>query len=141
MLRDHKGRVEVHCESEYFIKCLDKLIPTWIQNDWKTSTGSVPVHRDLLLKLFGVIRDKDFAFFDRHGTASLSNKDLAVICERARQHKLTVRITNEKQFEQFMAEIEGEDYLMIFTDGSCLNNGKPNAAAGYGIHFPNKEFQ
>ena len=31
--------------------------------------------------------------------------------------------------------------LIVFTDGSCINNGKPNCKAGYGIHFPNKEFK
>jgi ribonuclease HI len=30
--------------------------------------------------------------------------------------------------------------LLIFTDGSSINNGKKNCFAGYGIHFPNKEF-
>ena len=29
--------------------------------------------------------------------------------------------------------------IIVFTDGSCLNNGKPDSAAGYGIHYPNKE--
>jgi len=31
--------------------------------------------------------------------------------------------------------------LVVFTDGACHNNGKPNAKAGYGIHFPNGEFE
>lgn len=31
--------------------------------------------------------------------------------------------------------------IVLFTDGSCLNNGKPSARAGYGIYFPNKEFE
>lgn len=29
--------------------------------------------------------------------------------------------------------------IVIYTDGSCRNNGKPNSLAGYGIHFPNGE--
>lgn len=29
--------------------------------------------------------------------------------------------------------------VIIFTDGSCSNNGKPGAKGGYGVHFPNKE--
>jgi len=29
--------------------------------------------------------------------------------------------------------------LYVFTDGACKNNGKKNASAGYGVHFPNKE--
>lgn len=31
---------------------------------------------------------------------------------------------------------EKSDELHIFTDGSCLGNGKKNATAGYGVHFP-----
>jgi ribonuclease HI len=30
--------------------------------------------------------------------------------------------------------------LIVFTDGSSINNGKKNCVAGYGIHFPNKEY-
>lgn len=30
--------------------------------------------------------------------------------------------------------------IKIFTDGSCKNNGKPNATGGYGIYFPDGEF-
>jgi len=29
--------------------------------------------------------------------------------------------------------------LIIYTDGSCYGNGKVDAVAGYGIHFPNNE--
>uniref|UniRef100_A0A6C0LQQ1 ribonuclease H n=1 Tax=viral metagenome TaxID=1070528 RepID=A0A6C0LQQ1_9ZZZZ len=29
--------------------------------------------------------------------------------------------------------------LRIYTDGSCINNGKTNSVGGIGIHFPNKE--
>jgi len=29
--------------------------------------------------------------------------------------------------------------IIVFTDGACQKNGKVNARAGYGIHFPNKE--
>lgn len=31
--------------------------------------------------------------------------------------------------------------LIIYTDGSCYENGKDGAVAGYGIHFPNKELE
>jgi ribonuclease HI len=31
--------------------------------------------------------------------------------------------------------------LIIFTDGACIKNGKKNAKAGIGIHFPNGEFE
>lgn len=32
------------------------------------------------------------------------------------------------------------DYLIIFTDGSCKNNGKDDAKAGIGIYFPCGEY-
>jgi len=31
------------------------------------------------------------------------------------------------------------DNVIVFTDGSCTNNGYKNAEGGYGIHFPNGE--
>lgn len=30
--------------------------------------------------------------------------------------------------------------VIIYVDGACSNNGKVNAIGGYGIYFPNKEF-
>ena len=32
------------------------------------------------------------------------------------------------------------DKIIVFTDGSCTNNGKKNAKAGVGVYFPCKEF-
>ncbi len=29
--------------------------------------------------------------------------------------------------------------IIVFSDGSCFGNGKKNAIAGMGVHFPNKE--
>lgn len=29
-----------------------------------------------------------------------------------------------------------EELLVVFTDGSAINNGKKNAKAGYGVHWP-----
>lgn len=31
--------------------------------------------------------------------------------------------------------------IIIYTDGSCMGNGKNNAKGGIGIHFPNKELK
>jgi len=30
--------------------------------------------------------------------------------------------------------------VSVYTDGSCINNGKSNAQGGYAVYFPNKEF-
>lgn len=30
--------------------------------------------------------------------------------------------------------------IIVFTDGSCIGNGKTYATGGYGIHYPNKEY-
>jgi ribonuclease HI len=37
--------------------------------------------------------------------------------------------------------VEDLNNIVIYTDGSCRNNGKPNASGGIGIHFPNEEFK
>lgn len=31
--------------------------------------------------------------------------------------------------------------MIIYTDGSCIGNGRTNAVGGIGIHFPNKELE
>ena len=31
------------------------------------------------------------------------------------------------------------DSIKVFTDGACSNNGKPNAKAGLGVYFGNKD--
>ena len=33
------------------------------------------------------------------------------------------------------------DKIIVFTDGSCTNNGKKNAKGGIGVYFPCKEFE
>jgi len=33
-----------------------------------------------------------------------------------------------------------EDKIYVYTDGSCILNGKPNARGGWGVYFPNGEF-
>lgn len=45
---------------------------------------------------------------------------------------------NIKQMEKygdyhFMEDNDG--YVHVYTDGSCENNGRPNAIAGYGVYF------
>ena len=34
---------------------------------------------------------------------------------------------------------EPAEVLHVYTDGSCVNNGKPNAKAGYGVYFGNRD--
>lgn len=31
--------------------------------------------------------------------------------------------------------------ILVFTDGACTNNGKKYAKAGYGVHFPNNDYE
>lgn len=35
-------------------------------------------------------------------------------------------------------EIQIFDAIPVYTDGSCINNGKPNAISSIGIYFPTK---
>lgn len=48
---------------------------------------------------------------------------------------------NIKKF-QYMIGIEKEIHIdgiiPVYTDGSCLNNGKPNAISGIGVYFPTR---
>jgi hypothetical protein len=36
-------------------------------------------------------------------------------------------------------EIPISDSIPVYTDGSCINNGKPNAISSIGVYFPTKK--
>ena len=38
------------------------------------------------------------------------------------------------------AQVTTKEVIRVFTDGSCLNNGKKNSTGGIGIHFPDGQF-
>ncbi|KPU77043.1 uncharacterized protein Dana_GF28124 [Drosophila ananassae] len=40
-----------------------------------------------------------------------------------------------KHVGAFQFEIDAEGYVIVYTDGSCINNGRPGACAGYGVYF------
>ncbi|XP_020806701.1 ribonuclease H1 [Drosophila serrata] len=43
--------------------------------------------------------------------------------------------TGMKQVGAFQFEIDEEGYVIVYTDGSCIGNGRPNACAGFGVYF------
>ncbi|XP_017061356.1 ribonuclease H1 [Drosophila ficusphila] len=43
--------------------------------------------------------------------------------------------TGLKQVGAFQFEIDAEGYVIVYTDGSCIGNGRPGACAGYGVFF------
>lgn len=52
--------------------------------------------------------------------------------------KTTVYTSNIKQMKQYGKYhfLEDDDgYVHVYTDGSCENNGRANAIAGYGVYF------
>ncbi|KRG03945.1 ribonuclease H1 [Drosophila mojavensis] len=40
-----------------------------------------------------------------------------------------------KQFGAFEFTMNSEGYVIVYTDGSCLGNGKKHACAGFGVYF------
>ncbi|XP_023171478.1 ribonuclease H1 [Drosophila hydei] len=40
-----------------------------------------------------------------------------------------------KQFGPFEFTMNSEGYVIVYTDGSCLGNGKKHACAGFGVYF------
>ncbi|XP_067633911.1 ribonuclease H1-like [Eurosta solidaginis] len=40
-----------------------------------------------------------------------------------------------KEINNVLFEIDSEDYVIVYTDGSCINNGRPDASAGLGVYF------
>ncbi|XP_017025247.1 ribonuclease H1 [Drosophila kikkawai] len=43
--------------------------------------------------------------------------------------------TGLKQVGAHQFEIDAEGYVIVYTDGSCIGNGRPDACAGYGVYF------
>lgn len=37
---------------------------------------------------------------------------------------------------QAASESSGSERLVVYTDGSCINNGRPDARAGVGVYIP-----
>lgn len=40
-----------------------------------------------------------------------------------------------KHIGEYEFQIDSEGYVIAYTDGSCFNNGRSNACAGYGVYF------
>ncbi|BFG03526.1 ribonuclease H1 [Drosophila madeirensis] len=40
-----------------------------------------------------------------------------------------------KHVGEFEFEIDAEGYVIVYTDGSCIGNGRKGACAGYGVYF------
>jgi ribonuclease HI len=43
--------------------------------------------------------------------------------------------TTLKKFKTENFHVDSHDFVHVYTDGSCVNNGKYTAAAGYGVYF------
>lgn len=40
-----------------------------------------------------------------------------------------------KQIGAFEFTLNAEGYVIVYTDGSCLGNGRKDACAGFGVYF------
>ncbi|XP_054738621.1 ribonuclease H1 isoform X1 [Anastrepha obliqua] len=60
---------------------------------------------------------------------------------KPKQKKYPVHVSNVwkpvgfKTINNLPFEIDSEDYVIVYTDGSCINNGRPDACAGLGVYF------
>lgn len=55
------------------------------------------------------------------------------LCESVRVNNSLIYIQKGDQKIPLIADVN--DYVVVYTDGACLNNGKPNAKAGIGVWF------
>ena len=53
------------------------------------------------------------------------------------QYTECIRLLQERKYQQENTVINDDD-IIIYTDGACRRNGTPDARAGIGIHFSNK---
>ncbi|KAM8713027.1 hypothetical protein ACLKA7_013356 [Drosophila subpalustris] len=49
--------------------------------------------------------------------------------------KLPRHASNVQEFGEFQFTIDSEGYVIVYTDGSCLGNGRKDACAGFGVYF------
>ena len=64
-----------------------------------------------------------------------SNKELEVLISNIKKKKTTGTMKN------FVKQIYDEDRDYVFTDGSCVNNGKKGSYGGYGVFFGKKDLR
>ncbi|KQS70910.1 uncharacterized protein Dere_GG26481 [Drosophila erecta] len=66
----------------------------------------------------------------RKGTHSSDNRN-----KIPRHASQVIEAAGLKQVGAFQFEIDAEGYVIVYTDGSCIGNGRPDACAGYGVYF------
>lgn len=68
---------------------------------------------------------------------TLSNGD--IIPNKIFKHdSKVIESSGLKHIGNFEFHIDSEGYVIVYTDGSCFNNGHSNACAGFGVWFGNE---
>ena len=44
-------------------------------------------------------------------------------------------VTKKKSGVKIKRRVIKQEEIVVYTDGACVNNGKPDARAGYGVYF------
>lgn len=98
-----------------------KGLVTGIYHDWESCKKNVVNYKNAKYKKFDNERDA-LLFIEKHKSDGEKNC-ASIVCE--------CDDTPVKSTE--------DSYLYVFTDGSCIGNGKYNACAGIGIYFGEKD--
>lgn len=53
------------------------------------------------------------------------------------QYNECINLLNHRKYLQENAQVNSDD-IIVYTDGACRKNGTPEAKAGIGVHFSNK---
>jgi len=138
-----------------------------VYRNWKDTEKQVENYRGADFKKFNTLEEAEYYFKNGENppklnknkktvqsTMSITGKSLAPSPSSDIRNFFTnmspappkpnpndVIIENLKQRGGSYEGIHGINTIIIFTDGSCRNNGKPNASGGIGVHFPNGEFK
>lgn len=88
-------------------------------NSWTTCKKNVIGFKGAKFKKFDTEKEA-FEFIDTASRLNINlTKDAVVNIETVRKH----------------SDEDNNDVEYVYTDGGCINNGKPNASAGIGIYF------
>ena len=106
---------------------------TGIFTNWDDCNNSVKGYKNAIYKKFSVKEEAEMFVLSHNKNADEHNFVKNTILSYFEAKKTIDRPTYEEKQETFTNEFIPDYY--VYTDGSCIHNGKPNACAGIGIFF------
>lgn len=69
------------------------------------------------------------------GSSLLGDESSPAKCKKPNDEELSPSKGQMKKYGKYWFVEDADGYVQVYTDGSCENNGRPNAIAGLGVFF------